>query len=262
MSDIWAEDKILKFCDEAELWVPQFFLTNPVESDDGQRWCWVIGQYRDLKMIARLLRTDKKLRDAFSARDSRFEYEEELGNLLFGLRETDRPRAGKSRRSIGPLGKPRSTVAELKNRYAKKRESSTSQAFEARTTDIHPEHKLFWESRTFEAHHIVEDNILETLKVNTDELARRVAPCVLLVAEMHQRLLTTEMASKRGDFSSKMSADQAFDKLTEIYDDLYANPLMIQLKAIANVIIEEVQARLILRENALQAKKKALPAQK
>jgi hypothetical protein len=49
------------------------------------------------------------------------------------------------------------------------------------------------------------------------------------------------MASKRGDFSRQMSASAASNLLTKIYDDLYAEPVMTQLNAIAKIIIEEVR---------------------
>ena len=231
MPTIW--DKIGQFCDEVSLWVPPFFLTKP----DRETRRWVIGRFCDLKGIAPVLRTDEELREAFSELSTRF-----------GQRETDLPRAGERVTRIGPLGDPRFTVAELKRRHARKRRlPGTLQPFAARITDIHPEHERFWESRTLEVHHIVEKSMLGALGVNTGQLENNVAPCVLAVAEMHQRLYTAEMASKRGDFSRQMSASAASNLLTKMYDYLYAEPVMIQLNAIAKIIIGEVRHMLSTR---------------
>jgi hypothetical protein len=222
---IW--DKIGQSCDEVSLWVPPFFLTKP----DREARRWVIGRFCDLKGIAPVLRTDEELREAFSELSARF-----------GQRETDLPPAGERVTRIGPLGDPRFTIAELKRRYARKRrQPGASQPFAARVTDIHPEHKRFWESRTLEVHHIVEKSMLGALGVNAGDLENNVAPCVLAVAEMHQRLYTPEMASERGSFSRQMSASAASNLLTKIYDGLYAGPVMTQLNAIAKIIIEEVR---------------------
>lgn len=231
MPTIW--NKIGQFCDEVSLWVPPFFLTKP----DCEARRWVIGRYCDLEEIAHVLRTDEELRQAFSELSARF-----------GERETDLPPTGKRVTRIGPLGDPRFTVAELKRRHARKRlQPGASQPFAARITDLHPEHQRYWKSRTLEAHHIVEKSMLGALGVNTGELQDNVAPCVLAVAEMHQRRYTAKMASERGNFSSRMTASTASNLLTKIYDDLYGAPTMIQLNEIAKIIIEEVRRILSAR---------------
>jgi hypothetical protein len=225
---IW--NKIGQSCDEVSLWVPPFYLTKP----DLEARRWVIGRYCDLKGIAPVLRTDEELRKAFSELSARF-----------GQRQTDLPPAGERVTRIGPLGDPRFTIAELKRRHGSKRsQPGASQPFAARVTDLHPEHERFWESRTVEVHHIVEKSILETLGVNTGDLDNNLAPCVLAVAEIHQRLYTAKMAGERGTFSRQMSASAASNALTKIYEVLYSGPVMAELNAIAKIIIAEARRML------------------
>jgi hypothetical protein len=45
--------------------------------------------------------------------------------------------------------------------------------------------KEFYSKKTLEAHHIVEKSILGKLELNDGEVDDAVAPCVLVVAELH-----------------------------------------------------------------------------
>lgn len=105
MSEIWNEEAIGKVCSKVSLMgIPPFYITAP---DKMEGVSWIIAPYRDLRVIAPLLRTfedDASL--AKSGEISRHD-NDELRNILdelavrFGQRRTDVPTHGERVARIG-----------------------------------------------------------------------------------------------------------------------------------------------------------------
>lgn len=75
---------------------------------------------------------------------------------------------------------------------------------------------------------------------NIGDLKNTDAPCVLVVAEFHRRLFTAQVAPERDSFTANMGSANAQKELNRIYDVLYGDSYMTDLKAIAKVIIKTV----------------------
>lgn len=204
---------------------PGLYLTAPDVTPQAGRW--LIGPYNALARLAPQLRTDEQKRDFLA----------DL-HVRFGERATDMPPSGSRRPRIGEKGLP-----VLSDHLAERRTNVTAGAPAARETDMYENAAKFWATQTLQAHHIVEKSILTALTVNSGDLADSVAPCVLLVAEFHQRLFTSEMAGARGQFQPTMTGAQAYLELKKIYDSLYARPVLAELRVIADLINRAARAR-------------------
>ena len=197
---------------------------------------WVIGPYDSLTHLTQDLRSDTPLRRKFARCGARI-----------GRREGDVPPVGEktvtSFRSAIEGKDPKVSNIELARQFAGQRHGAGANPFVPRFTDQFDEVAEFYADKTLEAHHIVEKSILGTLKVNIGELANERAPCVLIVAELHQRLFTREVASARSLFAPTMTGELAWERLKGIYDVLYLEPIMSELRAIAAIIGLEVRIR-------------------
>lgn len=198
---------------------------------------WIIGPYRELCRLAQELRYNAQVRSVF------FDCQARLGR-----RATDVPPLGARSvtgfRSLIKEKSPKSSDETLKEKFSPLRTRAEGLSFEPRFTDQFDEVANFYKDKTLEAHHIVEKSILKTLGVNGGELADEQAPCVLIVAELHQRLFTTEVTASRGLFSKGMKGDDVYRELKKIYDALYRDSVMEDLRDIAEIINREVQVRL------------------
>jgi len=80
--------------------------------------------------------------------------------------------------------------------------------------------------------------------VNREDLANEQAPTVLVAAESHQRLFTSEVASQRNLFTAGMSGADAYENLKRIYDGLYGDGVLLGLSQIADIINSAVKHNL------------------
>jgi hypothetical protein len=188
---------------------------------------WVIGPYERLKNLARTLRADAKARAAF-------------GNACFGLRDTDLPPTGSQ--PAGGFRKPMETATP--NPFnpaliAMRQGANPSQV--PRRSDQFDVFADFYAKKTLEAHHIVEKSILGEIKRNKGDLQDNIAPCVLVVAELHQQIYTPEVSRFRTSFKSGMSNSAQADLLDSIYKDLYASAQMSDLLQIAKIITGQLR---------------------
>jgi|GEM_PF-4502584 hypothetical protein len=187
---------------------------------------WVIGPYEGLKKLARDLRVDAMAQASFS-------------RACFGRRHTDLPPIGPQ-----PSGGFRKTMENAVPHSINPVLINLRQVdpnLTPRRSDLYDAFADFYSKKTLEAHHIVEKSILGDLGYNKGDLRNDIAPCVLVVPELHQQIYTPEVSKFRADFSSGMSSQAQAALLTTIYTDLYAPTQMTDLSAIANIIIGQVE---------------------
>ncbi len=173
---------------------------------------WVIGPYNQLEL----------LRDAIVAGDPIWgEFLDRKAKL--GRREKDNELFGS--------GKPAAYKPLIANKPPEADDRRLRWQF--KKADVH------WTERPLEVHHILEDKTLEKIGngLNNLEFARDVAPCVLLVAELHQRLITSELAATRHLFKGTSIAT-AKPELIRVYTNVYADPTMSSLQHVALKSIE------------------------
>lgn len=190
---------------------------------------WVIGSYKTLRELAPALRTDAALWGKYGAFDARL-----------GRRDSDRSPLGvrthKSFRSAIE-GVPANKMGHAeKTGIAHRADGNATR----RITEQWDAAADYFDDATLEAHHIVEKSILGVIGKNNGDLDNAQAPCVLIAAELHRRLYTSEVAGSRDKFSPSMGAGKARTQLTTIYNDLYSDPKMGDLKAIADIIIKAI----------------------
>ncbi len=207
---------------------------------------WVIGSYKELQRLATNLRADESLRILFS----------EAG-AAFGRRHTDVP---PTELSTGPARFRKDEKKAIKegklnpvNLALLKQRVTPGATMDPRRSDLFTPYAQFYSAKTLEAHHIVEKSMLGTLNLNKGAFHDDNAPCVLVVAELHQQLYTPDVSPSRKQIVKGMKHTDAADRLTEIYagakpakpgvlPGLYETPQMAGLLEIANIIIERVRA--------------------
>jgi hypothetical protein len=187
---------------------------------------WVIGPYEGLQKLARDLRVDETAQASFN-------------QACFGRRHTDVPPTGPQpsggfRKAMGSAV-PHAVDPTLINMRQVDPNSTP------RRSDLYDVFDDFYARKTLEAHHIVEKSILGDLGRNKGDLRDDIAPCVLVVAELHQQIYTPQVSKFRASFSRGMSSQAQALLLTTIYKDLYASTQMADLLAIANIIIGQVK---------------------
>lgn len=196
---------------------------------------WIIGPYTQLRLFASKLR----YRDDLN-RDDLIEKLVKL-DVIFGERKTDAAPVGAVQKGgfIQAIrGKEEEqSAAELEKLYGNK-PNRKGKPFIPRLTDQFQKAKDWYQNRTLESHHIVEKSLLEKINANKGDLADAVAPCVLVVAEMHRRLYTAEIARQRGSITNTMSRSEVKSKLFPMYRQLYARPVFSDLREIAELIIK------------------------
>ena len=206
-----------------------YLTKNPVAfatpSGPDQRY-WVIGPYEGLKKLARDLRTDATTQAAFA-------------DACFGRRHTDVPPTGAQ--PSGGFRKKMATEIPKPVNPALLGMRQVDPNLTPRRSDLYNAFADFYSKKTLEAHHIVEKSILGDLGRNKGDLKNDIAPCVLVMAELHQQIYTPEVSRFRASFTPGMTSAAQATLLTTIYTDLYASPQMADLLAIANVIIGQVK---------------------
>ena len=188
---------------------------------------WVIGPYERLRALARELRVDATLRKAF-------------GSACFGQRHNDLPPSGAQ-----PSGGFRKVIASATPNPLDTALIGMRQGVNPlqtpRRTDQFDVFADFYSKKTLEAHHVVEKSILGELGRNRGDLRDDIAPCVLVVAELHQQMYTPEVSRFRASFTKGMTGGDQADLLESIYRDLYGSAPMADLLAIARLIIGQVR---------------------
>jgi hypothetical protein len=199
---------------------------------------WVIGPYEGLKKLARDLRVDPSARARFST-------------ACYGRRHTDLPPTG-AQPSGGFRQAMETATPHVVNPALIAQRASPAEAT-PRRSDLYDVFADFYGAKTLEAHHIVEKSILGDLKRNRGDLSNDIAPCVLVVAELHQQIYTPEVSQFRASFTPGMSSAPQAKLLRKIYGGredaaalaappgLYAAPQMADLWGIAKIIIDQVE---------------------
>lgn len=203
---------------------------------------WILGPYSGLKQLAEDLRADAELRGRFSA----------AGGVRVGRRRSDLvpgPQRGPGSFRAAISGQsPKPVTPQLATEIGKRPGGSNTQRF----TEQFDEVQAFYAGRTLEAHHIVEKSILGRLRVNYGDLADVVAPCILVVAELHQQFFSAELAGARALFAQPHTPREEVELLEGLYTashtklgaGLYtADALFADLLRIAETIINEVATR-------------------
>lgn len=204
------------------------------QGTDEEHCPWLIGPYNALNRLATRLREEQALR-------------EEIADLKvrFGSRDSDVPP-----RQVALKSMPNTPVRPAKDHRP---ERSQSQAGESpnRETDRNAGAERYWSRMRLQAHHIVEDNIVEKLEADEGDLQRNNAPCVLLSAELHQRLFSASMTrlGQRGIFRDASTPAQDLRQLEELADYLYVRSAanrapFLELRRLAQFINFEIAQRM------------------
>jgi hypothetical protein len=219
MSTMWKD--IASQCKPIALSEP--FINVYVTDDLGQPWHWLIGKYRDLRSVAKQLRTNKKLCDELWDNGVRF------GFRTSGKNPTDVPPLGRKRQKAYGDMKQRAVTAD----FSKKRGIPVLQPVRPAPS---PSHRIsdefsnvdtYWETQTPQAHHIVEFDNLESLGLSTrgtGDLDYYGLPCVLLMAEFHQRYISSVLKHLHGFNGKTLSPEKktaALKNLEGAYKALY-----------------------------------------
>ena len=124
-----------------------------------------------------------------------------------------------------------------------------------RRSDRNEGFREYWARMRLQAHHIVEDNLVKKLELDGGEFAHACAPCVLLSAELHQRLFSAGMSNLglREEFHSEMDTDTAMRQLNDYKDWLYDSVVagrasLLPVKLVAGEIILEIETLLFRRD--------------
>lgn len=195
---------------------------------------WMVGRHRQQKRLATALREKGYAREFVADHFVRL-----------GLRHTDVPPTDKVRQvSFGesePGDNPtKNFVVERVNPLLKPVDDENA-AKTNRASDQEKNVETYWDTRTPESHHIVEFNHLSKLSYSnrrgTNELDHGELPCVLLMAEFHQRYVSSILKLSHG-----WEADELRKNLRTTYLSIYSekgDPLW-PLLQVAQVILEEV----------------------
>jgi hypothetical protein len=236
MSTIWERIKSAGVCKPLPL--PEPFPDVLVTRDIGQEGHWLVGPYSNLKRLARQMRSDAALCELLSKRKVRF-----------GFRETDQPPTGlKWQRAYGEM-EPRASAdhtAERKKTILSPVLPNQPQPT-ARFSDEFANVERYWAAQTPQAHHIVEFNNLRELGLSSEEgtgdLDYKQLPCVLLMAEFHQRYVSSYLKSTH-EWDGKPK--EVLARLTNLYQAIYRhqNRALHSLWQIAETILKATESRL------------------
>jgi hypothetical protein len=205
------------------------------QAGDG-RMKWLIGDHPTLARLANQLRSDESLCDQLIAR-----------NIYFGFRKTDTPPVGLKRQpSYGRLILNKILDGNKRRVHAKlpplRDDDNTGTA---RISDKFLTVKNYWRTQSPQAHHIVEFNNLATIGVSRRTGKRDLdydgLPCVLLMAEFHQRFVSSHLKETHIWTGSQ---SQLLKNLKLLYAKIYRNSWNKPLWHISQIIFAVAERQL------------------
>lgn len=232
MAGIWERIRQLGVCEPAGLPPPYtdlLWTSNPKNEDH-----WLVGRHPLLSNLAYTLRYDKGLFDRLRAT-----------GVQFGFRAQDiPPLRAKRQESYG------TAVATAVVNHSRERRQTLheplrgSQPPLARQGDKLANVLGYWATQTPQAHHIVEFNNLKAAGVSrrsgTNDLDYDGLPCVLLIAEFHQRFISSQL---KFTHASEGSAKEILALLRPPYENLYRKrvPKLVALWSISEIILDAAE---------------------
>jgi hypothetical protein len=210
MGELWNKIKTLQRAGEP---LDPPYASLLVTRDPEQELHWLVGPHPALSDFATKLRTDPSLSAVLEARDIRL-----------GFRRSDRPPLGATRQeSYGAK-----VVRAVADHTA---ERTTALLPRVRPDRPEPTWRIsdrlenvldYWSTQTPQAHHIVEFNNLEKVGVShekgSDDLDYKGLPCVLLMAEFHQRYISSHLKPTHG-WPQRRS--DLLARLRPVYESIY-----------------------------------------
>jgi hypothetical protein len=173
---------------------------------------WVIGPYPVLCELSKELRTNQELSESLLK-----------NGIQFGFRKTDKPPTGLTRQK--EYGK---SEAQPVGDFSESRLIEThipikgKEVTSCRISDQYSNIMEYWKTQSPQAHHIVEFNNLEAARVSTrtgsGDLDYQLLPCVLMMAEFHQRYITSKLKDTHG-WDDRPA--ELIKKLRARYDQIY-----------------------------------------
>ncbi len=234
----------------------------PTPRDDFR---WLVGGYETLRGIAEALRMNATLRALVAGYQVRIGrrlsdeiptspkqqvgYGPETLNLDALLDHTGKRRPG-SAAGTATVNQNRAALSPIIGQPVDNAEQS---GLAYRYTDKFQNLKTYWEKKTPECHHIVEDNQLRALGVSNKEgnqpLDHRNLPCVLLAAEFHQKFITPILQPTRlkpNTVLDKAERPAFHRKLQGVYETMYQRngTLLLPLWNVASIILAEAKNKL------------------
>ena len=230
MNDIWP--KVRSYCRKAGLPAPYKSLL--ITPECGKEWHWLIGRHPELTKLASELRfnsdvcttlLNKKVRFGFRV-SGEHGYPKDLPPLTLARQE--RYGTAKKRDTIDHSKERTDEICKPANRIKHQvYGTKTMDSPKSRKGDEYANVATYWASQTPQAHHIVEYNNLKALGLSkpgsADELDYDSLPCVLLMAEFHQRYISSVLKPTHLVETEKLKATpDKSEALNEIYKALYA----------------------------------------
>jgi hypothetical protein len=179
---------------------------------------WIVGPYNELTGgagLARRLRSEGALRDRLAVRKA-----------TIGRRENEELPVGK--RTIYGFRR------QIEGMLARQLVLPAGQT--PRIIQLFDQEDEFYGDATLEAHHVVEKSMLGLLKLNQNELANSVAPCILIVRGLHE-FFTKELTELREQVSSASSQKAGLELMHDRYGELYSGDVLAPMREIAHEVI-------------------------
>ena|GEM_PF-4774078 len=215
---------------------------------------WVLGSYNDLRLVLEGCSMDglwaSQLTVAWRERnDQELEKKQNPRLMRFGRRSGDIlqpdstafPKAsGKlSDRSYSISSHSRRLSADLKKREIHSEDINTETA---RQLEVDKKKAASYADSTIEAHHVVEDNLFEKLKIREKHrIFEHVgAYCVALNREFHQRYMSLKKWEREGFTKGTPAGGDLIPDLVGIYNDLYSDTSLAELRTASHLIIGTV----------------------
>lgn len=236
MAGIWEEISRSSVCDPVSL--PEPYTEALVTRDPGCSQHWLIGPHPILNRLAKQLRSDQVLCELLRER-----------GVCFGFRVTDVPPLARNRQKSYGDRVTRATTDHSKQRRETKHQPvySAVLAPTARVTDEFACVETYWATQTPQAHHIVEFNNLEAVGVScvggAGDLDYDRLPCVLLIAEFHQRYVSSVLKSMH---KWQGRSRQLLKQLRPCYETIYRKqaPGLLSLWHISKIILDTAERKL------------------
>lgn len=260
MSRLWDQIRNSSICEPLPLSEPYGEVL--VTRDVGQARHWLIGPHPRLTALARQLRHDAPLCHTLRKRGVQF------GFRVSGEHPTDvPPLSRKWLRSYGTM-EPRTVVdhTNVRQHPGLPPARAGEPAPTARYADEFKNVEAFWAARTPEAHHLVEFGNLEAAGLSSEggvgDLDYKQLPCVLLMAEFHQRYVSSHLKPTHAwaeDLAKKLTpsgptpvekkpaAKDYLKRLRALYQKIYrhcAESPLISLWEVAELILNLAEHRL------------------
>jgi hypothetical protein len=215
---------------------------------------WVLGSYDDLRLVLEGCSMDglwtSQLTAAWNEQNALEVKQKKNPRLMrFGRRAGDilEPGATSFPKKSGKLSDREYSISSHSRRLSPDEKKAAIHSEDintetARQLEVDKKKAASYADSTIESHHVVEDNLFEKLKLRKYHrvFEHGGAICVALNREFHQRYLSLKKWEREGFAKKRPSGGDIISGLTDIYDDLYSDSSVDELRTVSHLIIAAV----------------------